>query len=265
MGVTATTEAELEARTAAAFARTTALLRRTSPDLRLADGVWTVRDVAGHLLTVVRRYTRRDPLDRSSLADSPAAVRLANESDLRTVAELTVAQLVDQLTVEFEAYRALDFPLTQRFPFHAGQSVDGAGARSNWLGELLIHGYDVARAARRPWPIGERDALLILNGIMQVAPGFLDRHAAVGVRLDVAIRPRGATPQLLRIANGECVARDLDAADRPHAVIRGPAPALCLLLYRRISLLRAARAGVLLAGGTRPWTGLRVQRLFVTG
>jgi hypothetical protein len=32
------------------------------------------------------------------------------------------------------------------------------------LGELLIHGLDIARAAQLPWPVGRTDALHVIAG-----------------------------------------------------------------------------------------------------
>ena len=45
----------------------------------------------------------------------------------------------------------------RRFAFHAGAVISGLTGQTNWLGELLLHGHDVARAVKAPWELPERD------------------------------------------------------------------------------------------------------------
>lgn len=264
MSVTSTSERELELRTQAAFARTAALLRDVDPAIPLIRSEWTCHDVAAHLLSVLGRYTRRDFTDQAGLSDTPAELATSNRAELRPIAAMTHGDVIDGLEKEFAAYLALDLPLDQRFPFHAGQSIDGAGARSNMLGELLLHGYDVARAADRPWPLDPRDMTLVLNGVMQVGAGWLDPTRARGVDLSVAVTIPGATAQLFRIVDGCCTIRDRTPSDRPDSVIRAPAVPLALMLYHRIGMVVGARRGVLVVGGRRPWRGLRLPGMFLT-
>ena len=41
------------------------------------------------------------------------------------------------------------------------------------LGEQLIHGHDIARAAGVPWPISQSDALLVADGAVRVLPDYV--------------------------------------------------------------------------------------------
>ncbi|MGZ6745739.1 MAG: hypothetical protein ACXVD0_07510 [Nocardioides sp.] len=263
MSLTTTTEAELTTRTEAALTRTLALLRSVDPDLRLRDSEWTAGDVGAHLLDVLRRYTQRDFTQPGGLTDSPGELQEGNRSGISGLDGLPHTEVLDRLEAEQADYRALGLPLDERFPFHAGQVIDGAGARSNWMGELLLHGRDVAVAAGRPWPLEERDMMLILNGVLQVAPGWLDPTTSAGADLRVRLTVVGGTPQLFTIEDGTCVIRDATPADRPHAVIRARSTALALLLYQRISLADAVRRGVLVVGGSRPWRGLQLPGMFL--
>ena len=263
MAVASTTSAELHDRTEQAYAQFTKLLHSVEPAAPLKHGSWTSWDVAAHLLTVLTRYTRRDFASRDGLAPTAEALTADNARELRALGAVDMAELVRRLNTEFRAYRELDLPLEQMFPFHGMQLIDGAGARSNVLGELLIHGYDLASSTGRPWPLQQRDLLLVLNGALQVAGGWLDPTKADGLRLEVALHIRGGRPQILHIADGVGVVQDRLPADRPDTVIRSPAVPLALLLYGRLSLPAAIRRGVLITGGRRPWTGLRVPQLFL--
>jgi uncharacterized protein (TIGR03083 family) len=263
MAATTTTEDELIGLSDAALANTLALLRSVDADLRLRDSDWTARDVAAHLVNVLHRYTARDFRQREGLVDDPSELTGANADGIADHAGATLSDLVDRLAAEAPAWNAIDLAVDDLFPFHAGQNIDGAGARSNWIGELLLHGYDVARAAGRPWDLPDRAMLLILRGALQVAPGWLDTQRAAGVETSVVMRPRGGTPQLLRIADERLVIRDAARGDRPDAVIAGPATAMCLLLYGRIGVLGATRRGLMVAGGRRPWRGVTLTKLFL--
>lgn len=263
MALTTTTDAELERRARIAFERTTALLRRTDPSLPVPGSTWTVGQVGAHLLTVIRRYTGRDFTEPAGLSDTPAGVAASNAHDVDTLDRVSHADVIDQLAAEFDSYLALDLPLEETFPFHAHQRIDGAGARSNWIGELLIHGYDIARAVGDRWPLEERDLQLVLNGVFQVAPGWLDPVRALGTNVTVVVRVAGCTPQTFRVAAGQCHIGDTRPTDRADAVIRAGSVGLALLLYKRITLATAVRRGVLVTGGRRPWVGARLPKLFL--
>ncbi|GAC1611309.1 MAG: hypothetical protein NVS3B26_23340 [Mycobacteriales bacterium] len=197
------------------------------------------------------------------MASDPAGLAVANADDIRSVSGLAFEEILAQLADEFALFQKLNLPMDARFPFHADQSIDGAGARGDIIGELLVHGYDVATAAQRPWALPERDFVLTLNGVFQVGGGWLNPVTSRPVRGDVALRVKGGTPQLFHVADGRLDVRDLRSSDRPDAVIRGKAPIVCLYLYKRITLPQAIRRGVIITGGRRPWTGLSFGNLFL--
>jgi hypothetical protein len=47
------------------------------------------------------------------------------------------------------------------FPFHRYAVVTGFTSQTNLLGELVLHGEDIARAVKAPWKLDERDILLV--------------------------------------------------------------------------------------------------------
>jgi uncharacterized protein (TIGR03083 family) len=263
MALTTATEAELDERTTVAFRRTVALLRDVDPQQRLAFGDWTARDVAAHLLTVQRRYTRRDFRSESGLSAAPQGLTAQNGSELAELGDEPMGRILDSLEAEFPEFLQGNLALHDRFPFHAAQTIDGIGARANWLGELVMHGYDVARAAKVKWPFDQRNSVLQLHAGLQVAPGWLDSEKAAGVRLTVAMHVPGTTAQLFEIADGRCEVRDAASGDHPDAVIRSRATPLLLLFFGRLSLPKAVSRGLLVTGGRRPWRGAALSSLFL--
>ncbi|GIH21655.1 hypothetical protein Raf01_98270 [Rugosimonospora africana] len=264
MTLTTTSDAELEARTRAAFDRFYDLMARSDPRRTLVDSAWTCRDVAAHVLDVLGRYTRRDLTVPDGLAETPFEVGDLNARDLARREGASVPDLLGLLKSELEAYLALEIPLDARFPFHTGQTIDGAGARGNMLGELLVHGWDVARTMKQPWPIAARDAVLHVNGGLQVASGWLDPTATAGMQFRARIHVAGGRSQLMSIDDGACTVADASASDGPvDVVVWARAVPIDLLFLKRIGLPGAIRRGLAVVGGRRPWLGLQLPRLFL--
>ncbi|GAA4291347.1 hypothetical protein [Mycobacterium paraffinicum] len=147
------------------------------------------------------------------------------------------------------------------YELHCGAFADGITAQTNWLGELILHGRDVARAIKAPWEIQERDMLLIARGLMQFAdgPGYLRTGLSAGTDVCVAVKVPGARPYVIHIHDGVIEIRARRPADRPDAVLQAPASTLCDMMYQRIGPVTAARRGLMIVGGRRPWKALRLQ------
>ncbi|MFC7448971.1 hypothetical protein [Rhodococcus daqingensis] len=263
MSLTRTTREELADRCGVAFSRFLDLSSATPADIRVGDGAWSAADVATHVLTVFRRYNDRDLTSRQGLSSSVAGLHEQNDAELRALAAVSHGQVLEELRTEWGRFALQDMDMDGVYPFHCGGTIDGYGGWGNMLGELLIHGYDIAMAAGRPWPLDDRDAVLILNGVFQVAPGFVDPARTAGVVARVEFRVPGGDPQVLAIDHGRCGVEEARRAGvRPDVVIGGPAPGLLLSLYQRIGVLAAARRGVLIRGGRRPWLALRLTQWF---
>ncbi len=146
--------------------------------------------------------------------------------------------------------------------FHCGALVDGITWRTNWLGELLLHGQDIARAVKAPWTIAERDMLLVARGLMQIGPAYVRASIAPGTDICAAILIPEAHPYLIHIHDGVGEIRARRPNDRPDAVLRLPASVMTQLLYQRIGPFTAARHGMRVVGGRRPWLAFKLQSCF---
>ena len=138
-----------------------------------------------------------------------------------------------------------------RYPFHGGVFIDAAGGLSNLVGEFLIHGYDIARAAGRPWAIEARDALLIMNGVLQISPAYAEPGATGPLK--ICLRSRGAADWVLDFNGGRLDSRAAAPGEAADVVMRAPAETLLLVFYSRIGTLASLRGGMLVTGGRRPW------------
>jgi hypothetical protein len=104
--------------------------------------------------------------------------------------------------------------------------------------------------------------LLIARGLMQIGSGYLRTGISPSAAACVAVHVPGARPYLIDIRGGAAEMRERRPDDRPDAVLRLPASTLTQMLYQRIGPFGAARRGLLLVGGRRPWRALTLQNYF---
>ncbi|OBI44431.1 hypothetical protein [Mycobacterium sp. E796] len=260
-----TTRHELRDRIEAARNRFDRLARTADPLARPPGSRWNVQQTVAHVLTVAHRYRE--------LAHGREPRRGATAGELRAVnqAELEVAlapmhELADQiqaLAPEIDGYFDMLADSRATVQFHTGVVVDDITAQTNWLGELLLHGYDIARGVKAPWELCERDMLLVSRGMVQIGAGYpLREGVSPDVDLSVAFELAGARPYLAHIHCGTAEFRPRRPNDRPDAVLRTPASTFALMLYQRIGPFTAVRRGLRIVGGRKPWRALKLQSCF---
>lgn len=260
---TDTTADELRRREALAFTRFVTVVRETPPEIPVADGAWNAGQVAAHVLTVMRRYTERDVTSPVGLSPTMAGVDAQNREELEAVQHLSPAEVLEALVAEQERVLAIDLDLDASYPFHFNQQIDGKGGWGNAIGELLIHGLDIARAGGHPWTIDPRDAALVLNAMFQVMAGLVNPDVTRSMTATIEFRPKGGCPQSLVIDRGSASVVDASRCPaRPDVILAGPPTPLMLQLHGRLSTPRAALRGVGIRGGRRPWLGLRLPKIF---
>jgi len=259
-----TSRDELRERIALAHQRFDVLVRAADPVARPPGHDWTVQQILAHVVTVGYRYRQlARGGDYHHAADPRDTIRL-NRAELEA-AMAPVPELADELQAlcaELDGFFDAVSDDRPRFPFHAFGVVSGITGQTNWLGELVLHGEDVARAAKVPWPLAERDMLLILRGARELAPLYLRPDIAADTNICVAVQIPEARPYVLHICDGVAEMRERRATDRPDAVLRASAATLTQLLYHRIGPLTATRRGLRIVGGRRPWVALRLMSHF---
>lgn len=130
------------------------------------------------------------------------------------------------------------------------------------LNETVVHGYDVARAAGRPWRIDPVHAGLVVDEFMMALageaagalPGRRPPPSSVQARFE--LRVRGGRRHRLRLVDG---APGLDPDPSPPDCRMSVDPvAMLLVFYRRRRLAAAVARGEMVAWGRRPWLAAHV-------
>jgi uncharacterized protein (TIGR03083 family) len=186
---------------------------------------WTAREVAAHVLSVLRRYTtdRRPASTVTGLAARNADDVAEIPLDAREIAE----EAREQLALIGSVAPEID-PAT-RFPFHAGAEVTASGAWANLMGEFLVHGDDVARATGRSFTVPDADLEGVWRALFPVTGSWLRPEARiVDERYDLGF-PFGTVR--VHITNGDVVVDDEGEAD--YVIRCDSAVESTLAFYRR--------------------------------
>jgi uncharacterized protein (TIGR03083 family) len=223
---------------------------------------WTVREATAHVVTVTRRFSDR-PEGRGTWVRDPRELGALNDAQIEALGDLDMAALADRLRRELAALAAQVRAYGESppsFTFHGGEEVAADVALGILLGELVVHGWDIAGATGHPWPVDGGDVELILEGVEPILPGWVDRDAARGLTATFEVRLRGGSTHLWSFRDGRL---EVDPGGRrPDVRVSADPAALLLVFYRRQSQWPHVASGRLLAWGRRPWLALTLAGRF---
>ncbi|WP_314613514.1 maleylpyruvate isomerase N-terminal domain-containing protein [Streptomyces stackebrandtii] len=265
---------------AAAIPRLVGLLRAV-PDLDAPSGVplWTVGDVGAHLTSVYLAYgsvvSADGAVDWADLlpsGDLPFVERITamNATSVGLLGGPDRARLGDLLAERGETFLrvteglAPDTPVTA--PWYGPEpTLTVAVVTGLMLSETLVHGLDIARGARLPWPIGPDEASLVIGQSMPAMMSLaLNEAKAQGVRIAFDLVVKGG-PRLAIVVDDGTMTVTRDAPPRMYDCRITVAPTAFLLVsFRRTPIWKAIAQGRMRAGGRRPWLATRLGELVAT-
>lgn len=240
-----------------------AVLRQISDPSPTAIGIWSIGETANHVagsheyfLAAARGEATLESLDEvdagnaRSLAEDPER----DPSVLADRLEAGVKELVRYArTVEgdptVEPFIGVDVPLSTLLAIE--------------LGEVVVHGYDIARAAGLPWRIEPADALVAHRQFLALLPYLLDKKRSAGARVKAQMRIRGMDPFVVSIHDGILELEQPTGQNVDFTLSIDPAVYL-LMYFQRVNPLSPMLRGKLLLWGRRPWKIRTFQSVFIT-
>ena len=243
-----------------------ARLMESVPDTSIAipDSEWTVRDAAAHvaggtqrMAALARGEASTVPTVDKEYLDGRARKLIAEipETDGKKLAD-QMREALGRLMAE-TATRSGDQPIT----FHGGLHLMLAELVSMYLGEYLLHGYDVAVATGAPWPIDPGYAALAVGGFRRCYSGIFNPAAAAGLEATYRLDTAGTDPFFVRISNATY--EEPATAGSVDCVITADSVTALLVMSGRLSQWAAIALGRLTFSGQRPEIGPRFNDLFV--
>jgi uncharacterized protein (TIGR03083 family) len=270
-----------------AAGRTAALLRTVhDPSLEVPGLTWNVGETAAHIVAEVELYTGFITGERqagghldddAAEAITPSQVSVtANALQLAEFTERDPARLADRVVPAVDAFiaAAAEHPAGDPVVAANGVAMTMPTMTAALLGEQLIHGLDIARAAKMPWRITREDALLVIAGVMAMVPDYIDRVEAAGRHIRYELRLRGGPRYRLAIDDGKATLGEPDGADGPDGpdgpdgavdcrIVADPV-AFLLVGYGRTGQIGQILRGKIIAIGRKPWLGFSFGKL-ITG
>jgi len=250
----------------AANARRLADLITTAPDLsRLAMGLeWNLQQVTAHMVTGTNwaaEFVKGNVAGLPTL--DPAVVGPVLDQMIADFPESDPAKLGRLLLdAEDALLEALATQAGDRAMLHAGVPFTMAQFACTMLGDQMLHGYEMAAAVGRPWPIETEDALLILEAHLPLFGAMLHPERTPGLTAAIGIDLRGGPDVTVRFTDGaysveEGVAEAVDATMSVDPV------AFLMIESGRLSRYEATALGLLTVGGNQPDRALNFFDLIV--
>jgi hypothetical protein len=253
-----------------AVARSADLWRRVdNPDAPVPGLTWTAAETAAHVVGDVRDYAKALTRHANGYMthpdrqpESPSRISaVVNARHLTVVPERNLARLADLLEETAATYlaaaAAADTSVAISTP--NGLVITPPTMTCLLLGEQLVHGLDISRAAKAPWAISCRDALLVIPGVLTIAPEYLRPSRAANVRMSYELRMRGGGRYRMAVSDGTAVVTV--AGEKADCTITADPVAFLLVGYGRISQWSPILRGKLRAGGRKPWLATKFATL----
>jgi hypothetical protein len=241
----------------------------TTPNGEVPGLSWTAAETAAHVIGDLRdytqaltRYQRGYMTHANRPTESPSRLSAAvNARHLAAISERDMPRLAALLQEAADAYLvvAATSDVNAKIPTPNGLVIGPSTMTCLLLGEQLIHGLDAARSAGISWSITGSDALLVIPGVLTVAPQYLRPARAAGVRCSFELRMRGGAGYRLAVSDGTAVVTG--CGERADCTITADPVAFLLLGYGRIRRWSPVLRGKLRPGGRKPWLAMKFGKL----
>jgi uncharacterized protein (TIGR03083 family) len=253
---------------ASASERFSALLDDVDDPSRTAVGAWTIAETAAHVAFVMEHIpaylagTEELPGHAQEFEHLADAHTVFNEDALRSASERDLSTLARK--AHAGAQRLIDtadnLDREKRYPWFGGVAIPLSSYLAVAINEFLVHGFDIARAARRRWPVDRPTAALVVEGLLPMVPHYIDHDAAAGFNARYELRVRGGATAYLTFDDGVVSIGD-EPPTRVDCHISADPWWYLLVVYGRVGQWRAALRGKTITWGRRPSLGLKLGQL----
>ena len=234
----------------------------TDAGAAIPGALWSVGEAAAHLAVANQLMAELAQGRERPYGDgTPGSLAEANARSLADYGERDPAVLAEVIVEQARAYgeAAVRNPGAGPMTSPLGP-MDMAVLGSYLLTHMLGHGYDLARALKRPHMIDARRVGLAMPFLLTAMPRVLNADAAAGHRAGYAIGLRGGERFGVTIADGAAVVGQVP--EQPDCVIVcEPVTFFLMALGRRGPWAALARGGVV-ARGRKPWLAPGFTRYF---
>jgi uncharacterized protein (TIGR03083 family) len=251
---------------AGATERVAELIASIPDPLALApNSPWTVRDFAAHLVVGGSVYTDMaqgvpSPIESLEPTYHKAYCTRRNADIAETDPGKLARLVIDAMESFLDA--TSDIPGDTPVIIHGGNPFTVAGLAGVLLGEELLHGYDIATAIGRPWPIDLADTQLVLAAYAPAFGFILNPETTRGLSAGFGIELRGIGEMTVRFSDGVFGLEEAGAAPVDATISADPV-AFLMVGAGRLSRYQAIALGLMSVGGNDPSLAIGFPDLFL--
>lgn len=232
------------------------------------DSEWTVGEAAAHLALANELMADAAAGHERPYGDgTPQGLAAANAEALATFGQRDAQPLASMITEQADVFldalerAARDESTTRPVVVTPLGPMDRHVLASYLLTHMLGHGYDLARALKRPHMIDRDRVGLCMPFMLAAMPRVADTAAIADLAARYTIRLRGGAAFGVSLGDGT-VHVSPTALERPDCTILIEPVAFLLIALGRRHPWRAIGQGQVLAWGRKPWLAPRFPTLF---
>jgi len=229
----------------------------TDPGAPTTGLEWTLGQTAGHVVADVRMHRRW--LAGEGLVDYGIPdLGGRNLENLSALGEHAPSELAEMLRSETDRYagEALAAPTGATVGAEVGPALTVEEITAVLLGELVVHGFDLARSLGQRWEIGRAEANLVAAGALATLPQFVNPATATDANDVFDVRLRQGPRARVTVRHGQ-MAVEPDGSGPVDVHIWADPAAFLLVGYGRVGQWGPILRGKLLAWGRRPLAAFR--------
>jgi hypothetical protein len=220
---------------------------------------WSVAEVGAHVLSGLRGY-RNGFIGAAPAWSATPHGQNENDALLALAPERDPVTLAAAVSEAGESFRAACRERTgETLRWHGGIEAPWVGVVGASAGEIMVHGWDIARACAQPWPITAADADLYLASSIYVTPYMVDTAKAGGFTATFELKARGGSSTTLQFDNGSLTVSAGHPARADCRVLVEPVSYTLSVVMGRIPQWKPILTGKVLAYGRRPWLGMKLR------
>ena len=223
---------------------------------------WSLGQTAAHLVAAVDQNAQlvagnREPHQVAGIAD------LNNErlAQVDAATPEALAEAITAATAELTA-AARAHPAGATVRWLNGVEQDLGTVLGVVLGELLIHGFDIARSVGHRWEIRRQHAALVIAAALPIMPMFVHQRNAAGFKGSFGVRLRGGIRFTASFDDGVLTINPPGQTGADCHISADPV-AMLLINYGRVNQWGQLARGKMLSWGRKPWLGLRFKSLLI--
>ena len=242
--------------------RASLLMRAAVHPEKKAIGVWSVAETANHLSHC---YVAFIDAFQGTFTAAPDEVDAHNAEVLAQDPERDLAVLADRVEAGMHDYLEVagEVDEDELVDFFKGMLVPASAVTATLLGEVLVHGDDIAKAEGLPWRIEPEHAILMMEGLIPVMVHFVDQEAAADLEAGFEIRLRGGRTHYWYFEGGRLTVESSQVLPVDCHIVADPVTFL-LMSYNRIGPTVPALSGKVRVWGRKPWLATRLGGVFKT-